>query len=309
MATGWRKKLAPLRAWLGVRRAPKNRGAKERPSWAALGHALWGRVAGWPRPSWRSVAFAGLALVACLVTAQGVRHRQAALEVVREHPYFRVERIEIRGAGPLVDEGDLRQWLGIREGDSLWEATPQSVEARLRAHPMLRSAVVRRVFPGTLDIEVGERQPAAITVLDELYYLDRDGESFGPLGPAHDRNYPIFTGAADGADGQRRWALRRALQLLKRSESREVELDVSELHLDPDDGLVLFLAEPRLPIYLGWSAWERRLERAERVLASWSESAGQLARVDLRFRDQVVVGLREPRGIRISGENRGQVST
>ncbi len=276
---------------------------------AARASALLAGVRGMPRPSMRTLAVLGVTVLLMIISAEGVRHRRVALDVVQEHPYFQVEHIVVRGTGSLVSESALREWLGVREGDSLWKASPEVVEARLEAHPMLRAAVVRRVFPSTLDIRVRERRPAAITVLDDLYYLDRNGESFGPLGPGHGRDFPVFTGVAEGAGGQRHWTLRRALRLLRRSKSTAVDFEISEVHLDPDDGLVLYPADPRVPIYLGWKSWERRLPQAIQVLTAWRDSTGSLARVDLRFRDQVVVGLREPRGIQLSREHAGQVST
>ncbi len=252
-----------------------------------------------------------IGLVGLIVTgaAMAYRQRQIAMEVVREHPYFGVERIEIRGVGNLVSEDEVRLWLGVRRGDSLWDAAPKTLKARLESHPMVRAAAVRRVFPDTLEIRVRERQPSAITVVDQLYYVDRSGEKFGPLDTAHDRDYPVFTGLPDDADGQRRWALRRALHLLRRSETSELGLEISEIHLDPVDGLILYPTTPRVPLFLGWRGWERRLQRANRALQSWQGAAERIARVDLRFRDQVVIELREQRPIRAGGAAVAKVST
>jgi cell division septal protein FtsQ len=292
-----RNRLAAVASRFPLGGRPSNRVTPKRRSPAARLRALGDRLARSPKPSLRTTAVTVAAALVGVVAAQGLRHRSAALQVVREHPYFRVEHIEIRGAGILVHEAELRQWLGVREGDSLWRTTPEAIEAQLESHPMLRSATARRVFPGTLQIHVEERRPVAIAVLDGLYYLDSDGDSFGPLGTKHGRDFPVFTGIAGGVDGHRRWALRRALQLIESSAGGEIDLGSSELHLDPADGLVLFPEHPRVSIYLGWRAWESRIERAGRVLASWGDAAGKLARVDLRFRDQVVVRLREPRGV------------
>lgn len=281
------------------------------------------RRARWMRALRKALLGAGAAgTVAALVWAQ--RHGGEAWAALRDHAYFRVARIEVAGAGGLVGEAELRARIGVREGESVWEAAPRDIEARLEAHPMIAAASVRRVFPDRIEVRVRERRPAAITLLDDLYYLDRDGESFGPLGPEHDRDYPVFTGVGtedeplspdalaaldgldraaaqgpdDAHDGQRRWALRRALHLLRRWNRRASGLEVSELRLDPQVGLILHPVEPPVPLYLGWRGWERRLQRAESVLATWRDAAQDLARVDLRFRGQVVVELRGPQGPR-----------
>lgn len=289
----------------------------------------------WRRLARRSLQI-GAVLAVTIGAVAGARHGAEIVEFVRDHPYFRVERIHVHGAGPLVSGEELKAWIGLSEGDSLWLAAPARIERRLAAHPMIAAATVRRTFPDTLEVRVRERRPAAIAMLDDLYYLDRDGETFGPLGPRHDRDYPVFTGvggtedfaamdamggmagvatsvgvydlmkgeeveSADG-DGQRRWALRRALQLLRRWDRREGGLEVSELHLDPHAGLVLHPVKPRVPLYLGWRGWQRRLQRAERVLASWQGSVERLARVDLRYRGQVIVELREPRRAPTNGK-------
>jgi len=115
---------------------------------------------------------------------------------------------------------------------------------------------VRRIFPGALQIHVSERRPAAIAVLDDLYYVDRRGDTFGPLRPQHDRDYPVFTGLGDRSDGQQRWALRRALHLLRRGllEHGYTELAITgphvmatgrlpPIHRDPFDRLLVAQAE------------------------------------------------------------------
>ncbi len=242
----------------------------------------------------RILAFASLSMLLGVAGVFAARNRERAFGMVQDHPYFRVDRVVIRGVGDLVDEAELQAWLGFRPDQSLWNAEPRRVVTRIEAHPMIQTASVRRVFPSTLEIFARERKPAAISVQEDLYYLDRRGEPFGPLAPDHDRDYPVFTGVSVGTDGQQRWALRRALRLLRRGRSDATQVDVSELHLDAEEGLILYPSHPRVPVFLGWTGWERRLERAERVLSTWKGAAERLARIDLRYRDQVVVGLREP---------------
>ncbi len=121
----------------------------------------------------------------------------------------------------------------------MWEASPGRVRARLEAHPFIATAAVRRIFPGRLEIVVHERQPQAIAVLGDLFYVDRGGATFGPLRPGDPRNLPVITGLdADAPDGTRNWMLRRALRLLRRCERDTAPSacvgPLSEVHVDAE---------------------------------------------------------------------------
>jgi hypothetical protein len=69
---------------------------------------------------------------------------------------------------------------------------------------------------------------------------------------------------------------------------------VSEVHVDATDGITLYPAASRVAIVLGWGSWSVKLERAGRALAHWQEAADRVARIDTRFRNQVVATLRPP---------------
>jgi cell division protein FtsQ len=212
---------------------------------------------------------------------------------LRDHPYFAISDLEISGEGPLLDEQAIRDWLSVHDGASLWDASPARVQERLESHPWIEHARVRREFPNRFEVRVRERVPLAIVVLDDLYYVDRSATMFGPLGPEHSRDYPVITGLrADMPSGSRRWALRRALRLLRRCGRRPCFESLSEIHLDPERGVVVYPGAPAVPVVLGWGSWSEKLERAERTLELWEGSTDRLARIDVRFHNQVVVALR-----------------
>lgn len=274
-------------------------------AWART-RALVERLSPAPRTlRWARVA---VACGAVAITAAAAHWgREIAFDNLRRHPYFRVAQVEIRGVGNLVSVAEVRRWAGVDVGDSLWDADPGRIRDRLESHPMLRSALVRRRFPDRLEIRVRERQPAAITVGDGLYYIDRTGERFGPLAASHGRDFPVFTGVPDKGDGRRRWALRRALHMLRRDGGDGLE--ISEIHLDPVEGLVLLPSSPRVPLYLGWHGWERRLQKGVRALRGFDGAAERLAGIDLRYRGQVVVKLRDVDPAPIDTARTAKIST
>ncbi len=233
-------------------------------------------------------ALAALGVAAAVWAAHG-----PAGAALREHPYFAISQVVINGCGPALTPDDLRAWLGFAGDSTLWDAAPARLRARLEAHPYIAHATVRREFPGRLDVLEHERRPRAIAVLDDLYYVDRGGVTFGPLRPLDSRDYPLITGLDPGmADGPRAWALRRALRLLRRCERGPCIGELSEVHLEDGRGVVVYPAAPRVPIVLGWGSWPAKLERAERALRAWHGAAERLASLDVRFHNQVVVRLR-----------------
>lgn len=246
---------------------------------AALTRHRWGCLS----------AIAALAIAAAVWAGHG--HAGAAL---RDHPYFAISHLVINGCGPALTPDDVRAWLGFTGDSSLWEASPPRVRARLEAHPYIAHATVRREFPGRLEVIVRERQPQAIAVLDDLYYVDRSGVTFGPLRAQDSRDYPLITGLdPTTAEGPRTWALRRTLRLLRRCERTPCVGELSEVHLGDRRGVVVYPTAPRVPIVLGWGSWPAKLERAQRALTAWSDAAERLATLDVRFRNQVVVLLRQ----------------
>jgi cell division protein FtsQ len=244
-------------------------------------------------PAHGRAAALGLALLALLGAAAGLwSARDRAWDAVAGHPYFVVRQISVRGAERYLSETAVLDWLAVAPGDSLWSVSPARARRRLESHPFVASASVRREFPDRLHIELRERRPRAIVLLDRLYYLDRAGTVFGPLEADHGRDFPVLTGVNENCPaGRRAVVLRRLSRLARLCARRACFGGVSELHLDPVRGVVLHPATPRIPIVLGWGSWREKIERAERALATRPASPEGVAALDARFRNQVVVKL------------------
>lgn len=245
---------------------------------------------------WRTLLSHAVGIV-CAVGLTGAvwAFRDSGWATVREHPYFAIKEVKIRGAGELLERGALLRWLHVGDSLSAWDASPSGWRRRLESHPLVAYAEVRREFPGRYEVTVRERRPQAIVLLDEPFYVDRAGNAFGPLGRNHSLDYPVITGVRDDmAPGYRRWLLRRGLRLVRLCDRIGCFTGVSEINLHPDLGPILYPPSPAVPIVLGWGSWVEKLQRANRVLRPWEGREADLLSVDVRFRDQVVVRLREP---------------
>lgn len=213
---------------------------------------------------------------------------------VKEHPYFLVQAIEVRGNGRLSDE-EILDSAAVRIGQSLWDVSLRRMGMRLEAHPWIQRARVRRYLPARLVIEVTERKPIAIVRFDELHYVDRRGSVLGPLSPEDSRDLPIITGLEEGAGRAfAPLALPRTAQLLRWCERRGCIDEMSEVFIDREDGVTMFPIGAKVAVHLGWGHWSDKLSRSARVFAAWEGRLDQLAFIDVSLEAVVVVRTREP---------------
>lgn len=253
----------------------------------------------------RAVGFAAAALLAVTLVP-------ALLAAAGRHPYFRVDRIELRHVGRTPD-GELRAVLAPAERQSIWQVDTAALEARLRAVPWVRQASVRRVFPDRLIVRVREHRPVAILATGEpargFYYVARDGRIFAPVGTHDGRDLPYLTGLGrEELDGRRSFgprAIRRALGLLRLVERHAPQLGpVSEVHIGRDGDLTLLPTRPAIPIALGPAPDAAMLARVVRVLPQWAGREAELAGLRV-FDDQVIVRTRAPRAAGAPGAASG----
>ncbi len=234
-----------------------------------------------------------LLISALAATAAAVWHGPQIAAAVRNHPYFAVAQVIIRGRRTLPRETILSA-AGVHAGMSLWSVSPELAVENVEALARVRHASVRREFPNRVVIAVAERKPVAIAVVDGFQYVGRSGRVLGPVQPGDRLDLPYVTGI-DGShlSGSGRRDLRRALRLVRLCERRECGGGVSEVHFDSEQGLVLVPRGVPVPVRMGWGGWREKLDRMERVLTAWRGQEYRLAAMDVTFRSSVLVKLRQ----------------
>lgn len=213
-------------------------------------------------------------------------------------PVFRVEAVEVVGTR-YVPPDEIARLASVEEGASVWDE-PGRWERRVRGHPLVRDARVRRSGLRRVEIRVDEREPVALAALPEVVPVSAEGEVL-PLDPAEAAlDLPLLTGPARVVDGRLRGGRSgELLGLLVRLRARDPEFvgQVSELRALPGGGIEVLLGvgAPAGRILLPSSEPVRALRRVELALGRHGGS-GAGARVgwaDARFDGQVVLGGRE----------------
>lgn len=196
--------------------------------------------------------------------------------------FFRVRRVEIEGARYAApDEIVLR--LRVDTTASVWDDV-SLLEARVREHPQVRDARIRRKLPGTLVVVVTENPPVAlVSSARGLVVTDAAGQSL-PVDPTTiDVDLPVLA--------QRDTLLLRLLGAV-RAEDPAFFARVSEAGRTPRGDVVLVLPEHR--ILAGADVTVQRLADVMPVELDLARRALRVAELDLRFRDQVIARLPNP---------------
>jgi cell division protein FtsQ len=150
-----------------------------------------------------------------------------------------------------------------------------------------------------LIIEVQERVPQALILLEDLYLVDRHGEVFKKAGPKDRLDFPVLTGLNRQEimerEPQATDLLRQAVELLELLGQRKVftPREISEIHLSKQNGLTVFTLNGAIPIRLGSGELSDKLRRLEKVLPDLQQKAKNVEYLDLNFPGKVVVKMKE----------------
>jgi cell division septal protein FtsQ len=234
---------------------------------------------------------------ATVIVALAVTH---VPEFLDESEVFRVTGVELDGARYLTED-DARTTAAIPPEMNIWESTDPVAE-RLRHHPLVQEVRVRRRLPGTLILEVSEREPVAFLPTPALVPVDRNGSRL-PVDPTlHLLDLPLLSAAQEQMD---RTLTPGEIRLLASELHRLERLDplvhgsVSDAALGSWGEVVLRLSEPRVDVRYQAPMTPTRLREGLLVLAdALQRHPDRAPRVlDLRFADQVVVSF-NPHGAR-----------
>ncbi len=252
-----------------------------------------------PGRSRRWLGSMGKAVLSLAVLASLTLLAYTVFQYLRQSTNVPLGEIKIIGSQHAA-ESELLKLAGVDFTTSLVNLDLREVSQRLRQHPWVEKAQVKRDWSRkALIIEVQERIPQAVLLLDELYLVDRHGEVFKQADSRDRLDFPVFTGLRKGEvrkrDPKARQLILQALGLLSLLEGRRVftPADVSEIHLSPEKGLTVYTLKGGIPIRLGTGDFSDKIDRLERVLPDLQPKAKDIQYLDLNYRRKVVVKMKE----------------
>jgi cell division septal protein FtsQ len=235
--------------------------------------------------------------------------------LVYENKSFAIRNIDIQTDGVIaVDQ--LRRWCAVKPGENLLALDLARVKYNLELAPLIQSASVERILPGTLRIRVSEREPVAqVTIprpraggtieLDE-FQLDAEGYLIQPLDAHQSRTsadeLPSITGlnVAELRPGRRVESAQAqaALRLITAFEESPMANQVELKRVDVSAPSVLILLTGQgSEITFGLDDFEHQLLRWQRVQEECVRLNKVIATLDLAVTENTPLRLQEAAGL------------
>ncbi len=217
---------------------------------------------------------------------------QNAYSSLADSDFFRMAHIRVRG-NTLLSAADVIAYSQLQVGTNLFACDIASATERLAQQPMVKKVLLHREPPETLVIILEERRPVGLlNTPDGLRGLDASGTIF-PLSPAAQVDLPILTGVDLQRDADGAWARALAgfvteLQVRMPAFWREI----SEIRTDDPHSATVYLVADDLALKMRFENPEQQIRNFRAYTQAVSGPGLDLAYIDLRYRDQVVVGRR-----------------
>lgn len=200
---------------------------------------------------------------------------------------FQIDSIQITG-NSIVSNDAIRDAAGIVvHQTSMLEVNKSEIIKQLAEVSWIAEAEVKKNWPAAVEIIVKENTPLALvdhgkSKKHQLYYIDKHGVSFLPVKPGGAVDFPVITGLPLVKDNEVRGeSLDKALTFLQKVRRNDPHLpahSVSEVHVNSEGELVVYLVEHPFPIFFGSADTVQNYGRLVEVLKALykNEKSGQL---------------------------------
>ena len=190
--------------------------------------------------------------------------------------FFQLTAIDIVG-NQEVSKETIIQLAGVDIHANLLALDLNSIAPRIRGYGWIESVSLHKDWPSRLRIVVQERRPRALLNTEKgLYYIASNGEPFAPLTGQAELDFPIITGLEEGITFhgntpqlKEPGKIQAALQFIgfaSRGSSSLPAQNISELHYNKDQSVILILADKPFPIFLGKELGKKSYNRLAKVL-------------------------------------------
>jgi cell division protein FtsQ len=201
---------------------------------------------------------------------------------------FEIEKFSVSGLR-RVQETEVLAKAGFEVGANVFRLDLEEIRRRVEELDWVRYASVQRVLPDQIIIKVVEREPIGLArIRGEIYQFDVDAKILDP-DSAGNGGFPVLDGLRAGdrkRNVQKVEAYRHVLEDLG-------ETALSEIHINDAGEVTVVSASDPLLIDLGTGEFRTRWIKYLQLKPQIQEQYPQAVRVDLRFKNQVIIKMKD----------------
>lgn len=254
------------------------------------------------RLSWRRVPWRGLATVlgvAAVLYAAGY----SVNAYLMQSSDFRLaggESVRVTGLKYIPAE-EIARIFAVDYGSSIAAVPLEKRREQMLAIDWVHDAVVRRVWPARLWVDIHERQPVAFARVPAAYgkqyerpmLVDAEGVLL-PVPAGHAFSFPVVSGVTPDMEiAERKQRIELFLTLCSDLSAPEPNYlaEISEVDLSESDNAVLVVerGDRILKLQLGQRFFRHRYEIYRSGIEGWRQDYPAVREVDLRFKEQAVL--------------------
>ena len=209
----------------------------------------------------------------------------------------KVTSINVAGTRSL-SKNALAKLSGVEMSAPLYDLDLAKVKRRIMAEPLLKDVQLNREYPGSLVIEVSEREPMAALNCGQMRFVDAEGVVLPYLDGDRKLDLPLIIGI-DGIQSEKvgkpiiNKELFAALDIIRQAQLLDSTIYhmISEIDMNRGGDIRINSLDAGIPVILGREDIPKKLLLFETFWTNFVNAgdAQKLKYVDLRFEDQVVV--------------------
>ena len=204
---------------------------------------------------------------------------------------FEVKGLAISGfAGPLkrVTQDQIAGRAEFEVGTNVFRVDLDAIRERVERLQWVRYALVERVLPDQIIVKVIEREPIGLARINgEVYQFDTDAAILEVDSTA--ANFPILDGLRPrdtNANSKKVSTYRKVLEEIGQN-------DLSEVHVNDVGEVSVVSASDPMIVTLGTSDYRIRWIKFLQLKGQIQQQYPQAVRIDLRFKNQVIVRMKD----------------
>jgi len=235
----------------------------------------------------RLIRFAQFTMLAVFLAGLGWAS-YSLVHYLRTAPSFEVRKLSVSGI-KRVEENQVLAKAGFEVGTNAFKVDLRRIRQRVEELRWVRYALVERVLPDQIIIKVIEREPIGLArIRGDVYQFDIDAMILEP-GPVSGPSLPVL----DGLRPNDTPGNRKKVEIYRKVLDDIGQSSLSEVHINNSGEISVVSASDPLIINLGAnefrSRWVKYLQLKTQIQQHYPQAVG----VDLRFKNQVIIRMKE----------------